>query len=489
MNIVRSTLVLALLALLSLPQHLTAQMSGQVVNFCLNRYNSASNGDKLPVEDGEIIATMHMRGWTPAGEYQTSTAIRTTVTGDPAPGFLPARMDFHNAPGSLYDVRRMTILSTGEVGIGFPQGHDPVTLFDVNGDARVRGMRVYLEDPNAPGGGEALTRIGADCLGVPLPASNGLGLNWGGGFADGVFVDGPGLSVCGVMESNCLTAEENISSRTGNIYTLGGEPVADPCALPAEGDFIAHGPNSDFIARRGHFIADEGDFTATEGSMTARLDITSETGDITAAGGTVRADGNVESDNGDVVASTGNVTAGMNVTAVAGDVSAAVGNVTAGMDVSALFDVTAGQDMVAGRDIVSNDDLFVADNLGIGLATDDVTMGWPDGYRLAVAGNVICEEVRVALQGDWPDYVFRPGYELMPLAELERYVRANGHLPRVPAAQEMEAGGMELGEMQRIMVEKIEELTLYTIQQQEELEELRRQNEELRGMVEKLVGK
>ena len=476
MNHSKLTLLVALLATLFLTEDLTAQMSGQVVNFCLNRYNSASNGDKLSVENGETIATMHMRAWTPADEYQTSTAFRTTVTGDPAPGFLPATFDIHNAASNLYDIRRMTILTTGEVGIGFPQDYNPITLFDVNGDARIRGMRIYLDDPNMLGGGEALTRVNADCFGVPLPMGNGLALNSGGGFTDGVFVDGPGLSVCGVMESNCFNADENISSRMGNIYTLGGAAVPDPCDLPAEGDFIAYGPFSDFISRSGNFVADEGDFTATMGNMTANQNITAETGDITATLGSVFANGNVEAALGNVIASTGNVTAGGNVTAVSGNVSASVGNVFAGMDVDALQNISAGVDINAG------DDLFVADNLGIGLSDDDPTV-WPDGYRLAVAGNVICEEVRVALQADWPDYVFQPEYELMPLADLEKSIEENGHLPKVPAAQTMEAEGMELGEMQRIMMEKIEELTLYTIQQQKELDELKRENEKLKNLI------
>ena len=150
--------------------------------------------------------------------------------------------------------------------------------------------------------------------------------------------------------------------------------------------------------------------------------------------------------------------------------------------VSAFNDVNAGRDLTAGRDIIAGDDLYVTDNLGIGLFSD-APAGWPDGYRLAVDGNIICEEVRVELQAAWPDYVFHTNYELMSLADLEKSIQQNGHLPNVPTAQTVETEGMQLGEMQRIVMEKIEELTLYTIQQQKELEQLKTENEELRSLI------
>lgn len=469
MNHSKATLLLAFFAALFFIENASAQMSGQVVNFSLNRYNSATNGDKLPVVDGETIATMSMRAWTPADEYQSSTTFRTLVTGDPTPGWLPARLDIHNAPNNLYDMRRMTFLNTGEVGVGFPQDYDPITLFDVNGDARIRGLRIYLEDPNAIGGGEVLTRIDTDCFGAALPNGNGLAINFGGGFTDGVFIDGPGLEVCGEMDSDCLTADNNISSRLGNIYALGGAAIPDPCTLPAEGDFIAYGPFSDFISRSGNFVADEGDFTATQGNMTAFSNITAETGHIRAEAGFVSAETDVISENGNVVASTGNVTANINVTAVSGNVSAAVGNVTAGQDVS------GGRDVIAGRDLIANDDLFVTDNLGIGLSDDALAAGWPDGYRLAVEGNIICEEVRVALQGDWPDYVFGKNYDLPTTGEIEKFIEENHHLPGIPSAAQVAEEGIAVGDMQARLLEKIEELTLLVIDQQKQIDELKKE--------------
>jgi hypothetical protein len=70
----------------------------------------------------------------------------------------------------------------------------------------------------------------------------------------------------------------------------------------------------------------------------------------------------------------------------------------------------------------------------------------------------------------WPDYVFQPNYELMPLNKVKEFIAQNGHLPNVPSAEEVEADGVNLGKTARITMEKVEELTLYTIQLQESLE-------------------
>lgn len=109
--------------------------------------------------------------------------------------------------------------------------------------------------------------------------------------------------------------------------------------------------------------------------------------------------------------------------------------------------------------------------------TGDVAIGdlYATGYKLSVSGKIICTELRVNDVTSWPDYVFKKGYPLMPVDKLEDYVEKNGHLPNVPAADEIESSGLEVGEMQRLMMEKIEELSLYIIQQQKEIQELRDQ--------------
>ncbi|MBK7681169.1 MAG: hypothetical protein IPJ26_01225 [Bacteroidetes bacterium] len=95
------------------------------------------------------------------------------------------------------------------------------------------------------------------------------------------------------------------------------------------------------------------------------------------------------------------------------------------------------------------------------------------GYKLSVTGKIICEELKVLLTANWPDYVFENEYQLMSLNQLENYISDNKHLPGVPSATEMEEkGGMEVGEMQTLLVKKLEEANLYILQLNSRLEEL-----------------
>lgn len=91
-------------------------------------------------------------------------------------------------------------------------------------------------------------------------------------------------------------------------------------------------------------------------------------------------------------------------------------------------------------------------------------------YSLYVKGGLLSEEVRV--RTGWADYVFEDGYRLKSLSEVESYIKENGHLPNVPSANQVEVEGIELGDITRIQQEKIEELTLYIIEQDKRIEKL-----------------
>jgi hypothetical protein len=95
----------------------------------------------------------------------------------------------------------------------------------------------------------------------------------------------------------------------------------------------------------------------------------------------------------------------------------------------------------------------------------------PNGYKLAVGGKIIAEELKIQLQtAPWPDYVFAKDYQLPTLAEVEKQIQEKGHLANVPSACEVEANGFEVGDMARIQQQKIEELTLYIIELNKKLE-------------------
>ncbi len=104
-------------------------------------------------------------------------------------------------------------------------------------------------------------------------------------------------------------------------------------------------------------------------------------------------------------------------------------------------------------------------------ASSAVGMGTWDtrGYRLAVVGGVLADRIKVAVPGSaqWADYVFAKDYKLMPLAQVEQYIKKNNHLPNIPSAAEMVKEGNDLGKTTAKLLEKIEELTLYMIEMQQ----------------------
>lgn len=98
-----------------------------------------------------------------------------------------------------------------------------------------------------------------------------------------------------------------------------------------------------------------------------------------------------------------------------------------------------------------------------------------DDYRMFVKNGIRTEKVKVdiATSNGWADYVFENNYELMPLNELENFILKNKHLPEVPTTNEAILNGIELKEMNILLLKKVEELTLYVIQQQKEIQELK----------------
>ena len=91
------------------------------------------------------------------------------------------------------------------------------------------------------------------------------------------------------------------------------------------------------------------------------------------------------------------------------------------------------------------------------------------GYALSVNGKVICEELVVQDSANWPDYVFADDYDLMPLEEVEASIQKHKHLPGIASAKKIGEDGIPLGQIQKQMMEKIEELTLHLIQQNKRL--------------------
>ena len=106
---------------------------------------------------------------------------------------------------------------------------------------------------------------------------------------------------------------------------------------------------------------------------------------------------------------------------------------------------------------------------------------------LSVNGTVLAKEVLVTSAAQyWPDYVFEDNYNLMSLKDLNEFIKDNKHLPGIPSEKSIETNGISVGEMQRLQMEKIEELTLHAIHQESKISELERNNLELRLRLQKL---
>ncbi len=122
----------------------------------------------------------------------------------------------------------------------------------------------------------------------------------------------------------------------------------------------------------------------------------------------------------------------------------------------------------------STGNVIASGKMGIGLidAASKLAVS-PADELLTVNGTIHAKEVKVDLTGSLADYVFDPTYTLMPLHQVEQFVKTNNHLPEIPSAAEISKNGMNMGEMQNKLLQKVEELTLYVIEQQKQIEELK----------------
>lgn len=112
------------------------------------------------------------------------------------------------------------------------------------------------------------------------------------------------------------------------------------------------------------------------------------------------------------------------------------------------------------------------ENSFIGIGTTSFIDG-TDIYRLSVNGAIRADRVRVYTT--WADYVFEKDYKLPTLQEVEKHIAEKGHLQDIPSAKEVEQNGIELGEMNKLLLQKVEELTLYIIEMNKELQEVKSQ--------------
>lgn len=155
-----------------------------------------------------------------------------------------------------------------------------------------------------------------------------------------------------------------------------------------------------------------------------------------------------------------------------------VGNVGIGTTSMSLARLTISQltnsDWYYGLSVRVNNDETKAIAVNDDGSGTDLFIVWGNG--MVNAKKLYTEEVEVRVDAMgiyWPDYVFEKDFRLTPLNEVENYIKAYSHLPDVPSENELKNNGLKLGEMEAILLKKIEELTLYIIEQNKELYELK----------------
>lgn len=122
----------------------------------------------------------------------------------------------------------------------------------------------------------------------------------------------------------------------------------------------------------------------------------------------------------------------------------------------------------------SNFDLLLSNNHKVGMGTNDFTCSDCGDYRLFVKDGIKTEKIKVevASVAGWADYVFDKDYSLLTLDKLQNFINENNHLPEVPSAIEVVENGVELKEMSVLLLKKVEELTLYILEQEKRLKDL-----------------
>lgn len=185
-------------------------------------------------------------------------------------------------------------------------------------------------------------------------------------------------------------------------------------------------------------------------------------------------------------ASAGTGTLRLNNVALSGAVTPVNSNAGSGNSPFTVFGSNVGLDTTPTQKLDINGNIRTTGKLLVGNINDSMLNNLSD-YALAVNGSALFTMATVKLQSNWPDYVFHSDYKLRSLEEIEALITENGHLPNLPSAEEVSTNGINLGELNTKLVEKIEELTLYSIKQNKQIKEQNFKVEKLEKLIHELL--
>ncbi len=475
-------LLLVFCLTLALQQHALAQAGGTKPELILYKHNSGPDGAE-PVVQGDMLGEIKFNALTELNNIQTGVSLRSFATGPVSPGVLPANLIFRTGAAGPLD--RMVITSSGLVGIGTMT---PGFNLDVEGNTHTSGDfygRLHM-DANAgdPGPGTYLeeayfeNKSGAE-ISAPNATRGGLLTlaptnNVGGDKDHQLFFNDGGIyhrkefanatNWTGAWEK--LLTSEDIMGTPNRIAKFTAPSKLGDSQLWDDGTNVG---------------------IATT-SPTAKLDVNGNTrlggnagvsNDLT-VGGNATVNGLLQAASHANISGNTNIggNTGIGGSASVGNTLNVGGNTTLGGNLGVNGNTTVGNVLTVASNANVGGNLAVnaSAHVGVDARVDGrVIVGnppsTPGSYMLYVNGSAIATEVKVALQANWPDYVFESGYNTPDLRSWETFIAANKHLPGVPSAAEVsQNGGIELGEMNRVLLQKVEELTLILIAQQKQID-------------------
>ena len=398
---------------------LSAQSGGTNPQLIMYRYNNYPT-QPAPVFQGDLLGTLRWNGLSAigVGGIITGASIQSYATGPVSNGMLPANMVFRT--GAPDQLNRMVITSEGLVGIGTM---NPQFNLHTVGNTHTTGDffgRIHMDENGGNPGPDTYTEE------AYLEYKSGSALSAPDVSRGGLLTLAPSANQAGERDHQLFFNDGGIFHRWGdapaNTWAGMWHKLLTGEDIHGTENRLAKftGPNSLGDSR----LFDDGSRVGINNFAPAYdLDVT----------GTTRITGDAY---------------------VSGNVG--IGTTTPGVK----LDVN-GESNFSGR-------------MKIG-ATNYAT-----GYALSVGGGIMAEEVRVQLQ-PWPDYVFENDYELMSLSSVEDYIGQHKHLPGVASAKEVAESGLDLGQTQKVQMEKIEEIFLHLIELEKRVQALESENKVLKA--------
>ncbi len=461
--------IFAFLALAFFAQNtISAQASSGIKpELVLYRHNSNGMG-ATAVQQGDTLGNIWFRGLTPTKKIVNGANIRSFITGPVSAGVMPSNLVFRTAhTGSMKN--RMVITSEGLVGIGTMS---PTFNLHVEGNTHTTGDfygRIHM-DPNPGNAGPGTYteeayfehKTSAE-IGAPDMSATGRGglltlaptANTGGQADHQLFFNKDGIynrrdpadapAWVGIWHK--LLTSEDINGTPNRIAKFTAPSKLGDSQLFDDGTRVGIGTTTPTVffevAGNARFNNEFRAVGATTLENTLTVLQASNLRNTTV-------DGSLQVTNGATIANTATVNGTTNLNGST--------NINGNTNSTGTISQTGNTNLNGGK---------VAIGTTVGAAT-------PGTHLLYVNGSVVATEVKVALQASWPDYVFEQGYQLPNLCETEAYIAVHKHLPGMPSAAEVQQnGGIELGEMNRLLLQKIEELTLLLIEQQKQIDALK----------------